>query len=59
MITRLSIFFEDLVASSIAPQVMPPGFTDTFLLSDDFVHYHDGVLYKFRYCEISGEKGEF
>ena len=34
-------------------------FTHTFLSSDDFVHYHDGVLYKLRYCEISGEKGEF
>ena len=34
-------------------------FTHTFLSSDDFVHYHDGVLYKFRYCEISGGKGEF
>ena len=34
-------------------------FTHTFLSSDDFVHYHDGVLYKLRYCEISGEKGKF
>ena len=34
-------------------------FTHTFLSSDDFVHHHDGVLYKFRYCEISGAKGEF
>ena len=34
-------------------------FTHTFLSSDDFVHHHDGVLYKFRYCKISGEKGEF
>ena len=33
-------------------------FTHTFLSSDDFVHHHDGVLYKFRYCKISGEKGE-